>query len=400
MKKEAFDILSDLVAIDTSIEKSTTEAVDYIEALFRRYDIKAHIIPAESDRRRASLIATIGDKNRPGIVLSGHLDTYGVTSQLQNWKTNPFKTEIIDGRVVGRGVVDMKGGIACALGQIEEFSSLDMPVHFVFTHDEEGRFTAINQLLRHNFYNCFSSRQLGCIVMEPSQSLPLTAHKGYQRNEIKIHNTASPSKNKEYVTGALGYAIEMYGNIEKCFNNIKWQHTELFADSGASLNIGKLHSGTSAFCVPEDAILEFQYKYEHGESRQQTFLDNLTVYFNKMRWEAEQKGDKLEMSLTEKIHILPFRCPEDSRLLKVVRQKTDFQKSLITNYGSEAGYFQKFGLPTLILGPGDYKQAHRSNESLKLVEFEHYQLLLNNIVQSLQNEPKAYFCQNCDGFSR
>ena len=36
------------------------------------------------------------------------------------------------------------------------------------------------------------------------------------------------------------------------------------------------------------------------------------------------------------------------------------------SYGTEAGLFQKMGVPTVICGPGDIAQAHRPNEFVAL----------------------------------
>lgn len=74
------------------------------------------------------------------MLLIGHIDTVDVT--LENWKTDPFRATEIDGKVYGRGAMDMKGGLACLLSTLEYFAA--HPERFsgkilaAFVSDEEG----------------------------------------------------------------------------------------------------------------------------------------------------------------------------------------------------------------------------------------------------------------------
>ena len=87
MSLEIIEILSKLISINTSNEISTLEAVNYIAHILDENDISYEIVKSEKDPLRASIIATIGDNTKPGIVLSGHLDTFGVKTQIKNWET-------------------------------------------------------------------------------------------------------------------------------------------------------------------------------------------------------------------------------------------------------------------------------------------------------------------------
>jgi len=48
------------------------------------------------------------------LVFNGHLDTFPV-GEVARWSVDPFAGVVKDGRLYGRGVADMKGGIACSL---------------------------------------------------------------------------------------------------------------------------------------------------------------------------------------------------------------------------------------------------------------------------------------------
>jgi succinyl-diaminopimelate desuccinylase len=77
----------------------------------------------------------------PVLCFAGHTDVVP-TGPLEEWKTDPFKPTIVDGRLYGRGAADMKSGLAAMLTATEEFVS-ECPEHrgaiaFLITSDEEG----------------------------------------------------------------------------------------------------------------------------------------------------------------------------------------------------------------------------------------------------------------------
>jgi acetylornithine deacetylase len=90
-----------------------------------------------SERTKANLFATIGPRDRSGIVLSGHTDVVPVDGQA--WTIEPFRLTERDGRLYGRGTADMKGFIASVLAALPVFvkRALKMPVHLAFSYDEE-----------------------------------------------------------------------------------------------------------------------------------------------------------------------------------------------------------------------------------------------------------------------
>jgi succinyl-diaminopimelate desuccinylase len=87
-----------------------------------------------------NLYARLGDGGRH-LMFAGHTDVVppGDTAA---WTHGPFAGEIADGRLFGRGAVDMKGGIACFVAAVarhlNEGSSLPGSISLLITGDEEG----------------------------------------------------------------------------------------------------------------------------------------------------------------------------------------------------------------------------------------------------------------------
>jgi acetylornithine deacetylase len=91
--------------------------------------------------KKANLFATLGDSNKPGLILSGHTDVVPVDGQ--DWHTDPFAAVERDGKLFARGSADMKGFIGIILAQAPKFvaalndNRLDAPLHYSLSYDEE-----------------------------------------------------------------------------------------------------------------------------------------------------------------------------------------------------------------------------------------------------------------------
>src|SRR5208337_1402183 len=52
------------------------------------------------------------------------------------------------------------------------------------------------------------------------------------------------------------------------------------------------------------------------------------------------------------------------------------------SYGTEAGLFQKMGVPTVICGPGDIAEAHRPNEFVALEQLARCEAFMDRILET------------------
>jgi len=71
-----------------------------------------------------SVLAEIGDKKAPSIVLNGHIDTVEVMS---GWKHDPFGAKVENGMLYGLGSLDMKGGIAALMLAFRSIAEMASP---------------------------------------------------------------------------------------------------------------------------------------------------------------------------------------------------------------------------------------------------------------------------------
>ena len=76
----------------------------------------------------------------PNLCFAGHTDVVPV-GDAAAWTSPPFEAALADGVLIGRGAVDMKGGIAAFIGAVSSFLAQGEPkgsLSFLITGDEEG----------------------------------------------------------------------------------------------------------------------------------------------------------------------------------------------------------------------------------------------------------------------
>jgi succinyl-diaminopimelate desuccinylase len=104
-----------LVRIASPTPPGNTRAVAQAAAELLRQVPGAEVEIVTAEEPFANVVARVRGRG-PGrrLVFNGHLDTFPLGEELP-WTRPPLSGEVVDGRLYGRGVSDMKGGMACSL---------------------------------------------------------------------------------------------------------------------------------------------------------------------------------------------------------------------------------------------------------------------------------------------
>jgi succinyl-diaminopimelate desuccinylase len=212
-----------------------------------------------------NLYAKIG-KSSPNFCFAGHTDVVPV-GDLKSWTVNPFGGVIKNQKLIGRGVSDMKGSIACFISAVSEFlkknKKLKGSISFLITGDEEtiainGTQKVIKKLIQKKEKIDF------CIVGEPTNENRLgDMIKIGRRGSITGHLTILGTQ------GHVAYSYT-YNNpstiIVEVLNNIK----KLKLDSGnkdfepSNLEVTKITiNNTADNVVPAEAKASFNIRFNN-----------------------------------------------------------------------------------------------------------------------------------------
>jgi succinyl-diaminopimelate desuccinylase len=120
-----------------------------------------------------NLYARIGTGS-PHLVFAGHTDVVPIGDET-SWSCPPFEGRIVGDTLYGRGAVDMKGGLACAVAAALDFLETRTPggsISFLITGDEEG--IAVNGTVKLLQWTTERGEKFDhCILGEPTNAQAL-----------------------------------------------------------------------------------------------------------------------------------------------------------------------------------------------------------------------------------
>ena len=254
------EILSDLIAFPTVSKDSNLDIIEYCTDLLKNVGADIQII-RDKTQPKANLYATIGPKDIPGILLSGHTDVVPVTGQ--DWTVPPFVMSEKDGKLYGRGTTDMKGFVACALaaacaaGQSRTKNATPL---WHLSYDEEVGCLGVRSMIDMLAHAPFRPRY--CIVGEPTMMSVAVGHKGKTACRATCKGRSAHSALAPTALNAIHLACDTASFIRTLQEEIinTSSRDEDYDVSYTTLHIGQLEGGIALNIVPDQATLAFEIR--------------------------------------------------------------------------------------------------------------------------------------------
>jgi len=378
----ARNILDDLIAFPTISSDSNLAMIDYIRALLERAGIASSLI-FNKERTKANVFASIGPKDRPGVLLSGHSDVVPIAGQA--WTSDPFRVVERHGNLYGRGTADMKGFIACVLAVAEQLAprTLAKPYQMVFSYDEEVGCIGVRRVI--DQLPSLATLPELCIVGEPTMMEPVIAHKGKVAGHIKCTGHSCHSSQALDGLNAIHLANDMIISIRKQQDIIL---NGAIRDDGftvpiTTLHIGTIKGGTALNIVPSECNLEFEIRNIPSQNAD----DLLDVLFDQARQLTERVSERFPgtgVSIDIFNRYPGLATPSDSPALTRVQRLVESNAAGKISFGTEGGLFnEQLGVPVIVCGPGDIAQAHKPNEFVSMAQLDACLVFLERLSSEL-----------------
>src|SRR3974390_1627196 len=252
-----------LIGFKTVSRDSNLGFIEWVRDYLKGFGATTRLT-AGAARNKANLFATLGDSNKPGLILSGHTDVVPVDGQ--SWDTDPFVATERGGKLYARGSADMKGFIGIILAQAPKFlaalnlNRLDAPLHYALSYDEEVGCLGVRGLIRDLEEN--GIRPAGCGVGEPTSMQPIIAHKGMNRFSCAVHGREAHSSYVTHGVNAIEYAARLVVFIRELADRLaRIERRDYgFTVPYTTLSTGLIQGGIAANVVPKDCVFQFDMR--------------------------------------------------------------------------------------------------------------------------------------------
>ncbi len=152
-----------------SLTPDSSAALDLIQAWCEARGFVCTRIPAESTSYPVDNLYCRWGQSAPMFAFAGHTDVVPVGDE-EAWSQPPFAANEVNGKLIGRGTVDMKSGVACfmaAVGRLLEQGAPQGSIAFLITGDEEGEAVAGTTAIL-DWMRAHGEKADHCLVAEPS----------------------------------------------------------------------------------------------------------------------------------------------------------------------------------------------------------------------------------------
>lgn len=332
LSKNLVELTMDLCNIE-SVSGSEKQLADAIE--------QALALPHLKVLRDGNAIVASTNSGKPRVLIAGHIDTVPVANNLPS-QLHHFEREQV---IMGRGSVDMKGGVAVMLKLASELVDPRYDISWIFYDNEEvdssknglGRLAQNHpELLRGEF----------AILCEPTSALVEGGCNGTLRALIRTKGMKAHSARPWMGENAIHKATPILQKL------ISFEPQTIAVDGldyRESLNAVSIKAGIAGNVIPDLCEVEINYRFAPSKNAQAA----------KAQIEELFSGFEIEfVDVAEGAR--PGLDTELARQFLTATATTARPK-----YGwTDVARFSALGIPAINFGPGDPSLAHADNENL------------------------------------
>lgn len=324
------------------------------------------------------------------LLLNGHVDTVD-TGNLELWTSDPFTCTERDGLLYGRGVADMKGGLAAAILALEALKETGVKlagdVIFTSVVDEEAGGNGTLAIVEKGY------RADGALIMEPTNLEIHAANRGAFLARFTVVGKPIHACLKGFGVNAIDKAmmlIRALYELEKEWLLTK-RHPFL---ANPTINIGRIQGGIGASIVADECTVDFDVEFlprEYDVDGNEHIVDKYAIQreveaalaraCTADEW-LQQHPVKVDWYQDTSAFQTDAAHPLVTTALQSVADTLG--KAGLSGFpaGCDGVYLSNIGnMPVVIFGPGKINQAHTINEFLEIDQYiSHIQALTNFII--------------------
>lgn len=346
----------------------TTETVDpdRVGDAFEFWDQETDL------EQRPNVYAAWPVRGDPPLVFNGHVDVI-TAGPLDRWSDPPFDAVVRDGRVIGRGAADMKGGLAAALGAVRALRSLgltpaaDLAVWCVMGEETGGLGTiaAVRQ-----------GQPVGAaIALEPTGLALAPAQSGHLKFTLSVSGRNAHTSVPWSGVSAFEKLTYLYDGLRalSAERNERVRHPLFDAwPNKAPFAVGLASAGHYGWTLPDRAEARGRFGIlpgEHPDAARADIETRLAALCADDPWLREHPAQIQWMFGTFPAWETPGTDPLIAAIRTSLQAVGGSAPERGMTYGCDACHIHRLmGAPVAIFGPGVIEDCHIPNESVAIAD--------------------------------
>lgn len=380
--ENTIDILERLVGFPSISGLPNGEIVGYCRDYLGDLGIDSSLSYDDAGER-VNLFATIGPEIDGGVVLNGHTDVVPVEGQ--DWSNDPFTLVRQDGRLYGRGSVDMKGFLACVLGSVPVFKSagLKRPVHIAFSFDEETGGFGMPFLLEDMDHKAY--RPSVVIVGEPTEMKIISGHKGGYEMRTEVTGFEVHSCNPTRGVNAITYAMRVMAKIDemgRAFAANPYVGSP-YDPPFSTFNVGTITGGAVRNATAGWCGFDWEMRPMPGEDGAAAIAEIEAYARDELLPEMKAVSEQADIKVIIEAPVPPLDSANAAEAVAFVCEVTGLNSEGVVSFGTDAGYFSDADYSTVVFGPGSIDRAHQPDEYIETSELAQGLEFLSKVANRL-----------------
>lgn len=368
-QEELSNLISDLVKIPSTPDSENYEkdVAEFIYEFFQNEGIESKLQKVKDER--PNVVAKIkGTGEGKSLMLTGHMDTVPA----YDMDIEPFSGEIRDGKIFGRGSVDMKGPLACMILALVAIKRADIKLKgdliFVGVIEEEYKSFGTEYLVKNG------PKADAAIVGEPTKLDIAAGHRGLEWLEITIEGKTAHGGTASEGINAISKAAKFISKVEE---ELLPQFAERTHDliGPPTLNFGVIKGGTQPSSVAGECKIQIDRRWTPLETLDQVFADLNGIIKELQKEDKDFKASvkRIPSNMATMDH-KPMEISLDHPLVKKLQKATETirkKKADIISFPgwTDASLISNFAnIDTVVFGPGDISCAHSEVEYIDYKE--------------------------------
>ena len=358
-RDELIELARSLIRVPTVNPPGDEErAVEVVAPWLERHGFAVRVVRPQPGRASV-LAAAEGPEPGPALLWCGHLDVVPAGDEAA-WTHPPFAARLVDGKLYGRGAVDMKGPVAAALAAAAALARLGGPrrgrLILALVADEEamGRW-GTGWLVEQGLL-----RADGAIVGEPTRLHLVRAQRGAAWVRIRLEgrsaHAAVPHLGRSAIAAAARLVLALEERVWDAFHPLLGPPTA---------SVGVIRGGDRPNRVPDWCELEVDRRAVPGETP-----GSVRQEVEQILAEVGARHPGVKAAITGWQWADPAETPAGAPVVELVRRAARLATG---EEPAEAGtvavtdmryLVHGAGIPAVVFGPGRPDLAHAADEHI------------------------------------